>query len=654
MMCISGAASFTGVLCVVLTTKGKITCFFWGAINSLLYGLFAYAYGYAGDAQLNLFFFFPVQFLGVYLWGEDMMVDFDRDGDGQFSSTKSDDSQNTSGFIAVPMHDNNDNSDQAIESLTVASRKLSLWQWSIALFVTFGIAIGFYYEIPVFAVRISGVYYFEGMLAPRVIDAACNALSMVAQVLCLYQFSEQWYLWLAVDALQISMYTGIAGYGIVINVVVMWCLFTLNALAGLYAWHFRGLDTNKSADETISQNAIEEGHMRTVSIIDIKSDLNNPECTSCRDPFAFGNASKGFNPPLDGHTPSTASTTRRGLIIGKFWPFHRGHEYLCRTAISNCDELFIVVCDRPTHSPNGILRSNWICESIPSASVMVIRDVYDSNDSELWAKLAIAWCGKANFHPDVVFTSETYGDAWANFLKCEHFLVDLPRATIDISGTIIRQNPLLCWDFLTPSGKEYFAKRIVIVGSESTGKSTLAMHLAALNGTNCVTEYGRELCERKLTETKLIIKDIPEYIWTDDDFEEILRTQAQREAEAARSCPRGFIICDTNIFATAVWYKRYMNRTFPSHLQNIFNELYVKPCLYLLLTVNGSVFVQDGFRDGEHIRDEMEEMFLAALTAQEVPFVKICGSFEERTKAVEMLLDSKYPTLRSGAEPSAT
>lgn len=44
-MCLSGAAAFTGVLSVVLTTKGKITAFFWGIINSLLYGLFSYAYG---------------------------------------------------------------------------------------------------------------------------------------------------------------------------------------------------------------------------------------------------------------------------------------------------------------------------------------------------------------------------------------------------------------------------------------------------------------------------------------------------------------------------------------------------------------------------------------------------------------------------------
>lgn len=45
LMLLSGAAAFTGVLSVVLTTKGKLTAFFWGAINSIFYGLFAYAYG---------------------------------------------------------------------------------------------------------------------------------------------------------------------------------------------------------------------------------------------------------------------------------------------------------------------------------------------------------------------------------------------------------------------------------------------------------------------------------------------------------------------------------------------------------------------------------------------------------------------------------
>jgi hypothetical protein len=59
-MCLSGATAFTGAMCVVLTTKGRLSCYFWGFINVITYGLFAFAYGYAGDAQLNIFFFLPL------------------------------------------------------------------------------------------------------------------------------------------------------------------------------------------------------------------------------------------------------------------------------------------------------------------------------------------------------------------------------------------------------------------------------------------------------------------------------------------------------------------------------------------------------------------------------------------------------------------
>ena len=49
-----------------------------------------------------------------------------------------------------------------------------------------------------------------------------------------------------------------------------------------------------------------------------------------------------------------------------------------------------------------------------------------------------------------------------------------------------------------------------------------------------------------------------------------------------------------------------------------------------LLTGNEIPFVQDGLRDGEHIRDEMHQWFEAALARQHVPWVCICGSAEER------------------------
>jgi Nicotinamide mononucleotide transporter len=64
LMCLSAAAAFTGAMSVVLSTLGKISCLFWGIINCVLYGLYAFAYGFSGDAQLNIVFFLPMQYYG--------------------------------------------------------------------------------------------------------------------------------------------------------------------------------------------------------------------------------------------------------------------------------------------------------------------------------------------------------------------------------------------------------------------------------------------------------------------------------------------------------------------------------------------------------------------------------------------------------------
>ena len=36
-----------------------------------------------------------------------------------------------------------------------------------------------------------------------------------------------------------------------------------------------------------------------------------------------------------------------GFTIGKFAPFHKGHEYLIETALKDMDEFYVVVYDTP-------------------------------------------------------------------------------------------------------------------------------------------------------------------------------------------------------------------------------------------------------------------------------------------------------------------
>jgi len=306
----------------------------------------------------------------------------------------------------------------------------------------------------------------------------------------------------------------------------------------------------------------------------------------------------------------------RGLVIGKFYPPHRGHKHLIDTALSHCEELHIVVCARPEESPSASLRADWLAEIHPTAKVHLIDVRYDANDSAVWAENCIRLLG---FAPDVVFTSEDYGERFAACLGCRHVLVDRNRRTVPISGTAVRADPLSHWDFLEPPVRGHYAKRIVLIGAESTGKTTLAADLAKEFQTNWVTEYGREYWEEKMTAGKA-------NVWHTDEFAVIAREQCLRENAAAREANR-VLFCDTDAFTTRVWHHRYMNCWSPE-VDAIANT-HRTPDLYLLTDVN-TPFEQDGTRDGELIRDWMHRVFVEELSLHSRPFASLAGSRDER------------------------
>jgi nicotinamide mononucleotide transporter len=61
-------ASLTGMLCVVLTAKARISSFYWGIINIFAYSYVAYRSAYYGDVMLNILYFLPMSFIGIYYW----------------------------------------------------------------------------------------------------------------------------------------------------------------------------------------------------------------------------------------------------------------------------------------------------------------------------------------------------------------------------------------------------------------------------------------------------------------------------------------------------------------------------------------------------------------------------------------------------------
>jgi NadR type nicotinamide-nucleotide adenylyltransferase len=321
---------------------------------------------------------------------------------------------------------------------------------------------------------------------------------------------------------------------------------------------------------------------------------------------------------------------KNGLVIGKFYPPHRGHKYLIDTAASQVDHLVVLVCDDPTQSIPAALRADWLHEIHPTVEVQIIPDTVADDDSAGWADYTRRWLG---YTPDVVFTSEDYGTRYAFYLGCQHVSVDRERRHVPISGTAVRSNPLAQWDYLEPCVRAYFAKRICVLGAESTGTTTMAQALAEHYQTVWVPEYGREYW----VEFALHVSN---YTWNTAEFVHIATRQCQIEDEAARTANR-LLICDTDAFATSIWHERYLGTRSPEVEAIAVERTYT----LTLLTDVDIPFTQDGTRDGEHIRHAMHERFRARLAEVGRPYVLLSGTHEQRlataTAAIDALLASE-------------
>lgn len=322
-----------------------------------------------------------------------------------------------------------------------------------------------------------------------------------------------------------------------------------------------------------------------------------------------------------------------GLVIGEFLPFHLGHEALVRWAKVQVEQLYVLVGHKPNHSVPGEIRAEWIKTLHPDVQVLLVADDLPPQP-EPWAKRTLEVLG---FTPDLVFSSEDYGLEYARLMGSEHKLFDRNRSLFPISGTLLRADLRYYWHMLTPPAKAFFTKRIIILGVDSSGTTTLAKDLASAYNTVCVPEYGRELWEYK----KNILGN--EDDWTSADFLEVAYIQSRLEDDLASQSRCGILVCDTDALATHVWHRRYLG----SYSQTVWDFIISrkKPDLYIL-TKPDFAFIQDGTREeDERNRLEMHQWFIETLTQSTIPWIQVTGDYFDRIKQATKVIDPllKFP-----------
>ena len=325
---------------------------------------------------------------------------------------------------------------------------------------------------------------------------------------------------------------------------------------------------------------------------------------------------------------------------------HRGHAFLVRCAAQFCARVTVGVFDRPSAALPLDVRAQALREAAaPSGNVTVVDEVddvpIDYGDPSIWDRhVAIfrqgiqrATAGTDLGPVDAVFTSEAYGDELARRLGCAHVNLDRDRSWEPISGTAIRADPAAHWDALLPAARARLARRVVTVGAESTGTTTLARDLAAALGTSRhVPEFGREHTMQKLAVARARTPGatMESLAWSAADFALIAATQSRWEREEARH-NGPLVVCDTDALATQIWHERYRGGA-SDDVERVIRGL--DPFRLYLLTHDEDVpFEDDGLRDGRHLRSWMTARFEATLRERGARFEVLRGTREERKRA---------------------
>jgi NadR type nicotinamide-nucleotide adenylyltransferase len=343
----------------------------------------------------------------------------------------------------------------------------------------------------------------------------------------------------------------------------------------------------------------------------------------------------------------------QGLVIGKFYPLHLGHVSLIEHASARCDRLAVIVLASQLESIPLADRVEWTRESTAHLGNVTVLGIIDDapvdyNSDLAWVahvelmRAALRFAGAGEV--DAVFGSEPYVAELASRFTAIAIMDDVDRVIVPMSGTAARADLVGRWMMLPPATRRGLATRVIVVGAESTGTTTLANALVELYRRRFTTimpveEYGRTFTYELAAVSGAGINDL---VWTTEHFAHIAASQTDLENVAADASP--LVIADSDAFATSVWERRYVGET--SHgAADAAGPLLPRRALYFVTDDVGVPFEQDGWRDGEHLRADMTRWFIDGLTERGLPWVLLRGSHEERmayaVKAIDPLLAAR-------------
>ena len=132
-----------------------------------------------------------------------------------------------------------------------------------------------------------------------------------------------------------------------------------------------------------------------------------------------------------------------GFTIGKFAPFHKGHEYLIETALKESDELYVIIYDTDVTDISIEKRAKWITDRFSDVKIIYAYDSpkqYGLDDESVKIQMEYLTKKIEGIPVNCFFSSEPYGEKVAEYLNIENRVVDISRQQVPISAGLIRND----------------------------------------------------------------------------------------------------------------------------------------------------------------------------------------------------------------------
>lgn len=178
-------ASLTGVTCTILCGMGRVSNYFFGAINIVLYAIVAWKAKYYGEVMLNLLYYFPTNIIGWVVWSRHL-----------------------------------DEGKNEVDKNRMTRRQELL----LAVISVVGV-LGYSWLLKVLGGNLP------------LVDSISTVLSVIAQILLIKRFMEQWVIWIIVDTVSVIMW--IAAFftgGESVAVLMMWSVYLANGVIMFVKW----------------------------------------------------------------------------------------------------------------------------------------------------------------------------------------------------------------------------------------------------------------------------------------------------------------------------------------------------------------------------------------------------------------------------------